>query len=82
MPAPVPAVAPTPELPVVGVPVTPTVVRPAAFLERMQMGPGGARRYRLYMPSLPEGAAPNGLILMLHGCGQNPEDFARGTRMN
>lgn len=73
---------PAPERPVAGVPVTPAVLKPAAFTERMQTGPGAARRYRLYVPTLPEGAAPEGLVLMLHGCGQNPEDFARGTRMN
>lgn len=25
---------------------------------------------------------PRGLVLMLHGCTQNPDDFARGTAMN
>ena len=44
-------------------------------------GTAGARDYRLYVPaSLPDG--PQGLVLMLHGCTQNPEDFAAGTRMN
>ena len=41
----------------------------------------GTRDYRLYVPaSLPEGA--QGLVLMLHGCTQDPDDFACGTGMN
>ena len=34
----------------------------------------------LYRPSVPAAEAP--LVVMLHGCTQDPEDFARGTRMN
>ena len=41
----------------------------------------GARAYRLFVPSSrPEGHA--GLVLMLHGCTQTPEDFALGSRMD
>lgn len=41
----------------------------------------GARRYRLYVPaSASEGL--QGLVVMLHGCTQDPEDFAVGTGMN
>lgn len=41
----------------------------------------GTRRYKLFIPKghqdrqLP-------LLIMLHGCTQSPDDFARGTRMN
>ncbi len=41
----------------------------------------GARRYRLYVPAS-AGDGLQGLIVMLHGCTQNPEDFAAGTDMN
>jgi poly(hydroxyalkanoate) depolymerase family esterase len=41
----------------------------------------GARRYRLYVPAA-AGDGLEGLIVMLHGCTQNPEDFAAGTGMN
>lgn len=41
----------------------------------------GARSYKLYAPAKPS-AGPRPLVLMLHGCTQNPDDFARGTGMN
>lgn len=40
----------------------------------------GARDYRLFVPALAS-ARPAGLVLMLHGCTQTPEDFAAGTRI-
>jgi poly(hydroxyalkanoate) depolymerase family esterase len=50
------------------------------MLSRQFAAEAGARPYRLFVPAnLP--AAP-GLIVMLHGCSQSPEDFAAGTRMN
>lgn len=41
----------------------------------------GSRDYLLYVPPLAAGRRPP-LVLMLHGCGQDPADFARGTGMN
>jgi len=53
----------------------------AEFRDLQHSHPAGARRYRLYVPSTgAEGL--QGLIVMLHGCTQNPEDFAAGTGMN
>ncbi len=43
-------------------------------------GSEGSRRYKLYVPS--KGGSPTRLLVMLHGCTQDPDDFARGTRMN
>lgn len=43
--------------------------------------PAGSRDYRLFVPSPREGG-PVGLVIMLHGCTQSPEDFALGTRMD
>jgi poly(hydroxyalkanoate) depolymerase family esterase len=53
----------------------------ASFLDRRYACAAGARRYRLYVPaSADEGL--RGLVVMLHGCTQTPEDFAAGTGMN
>lgn len=53
----------------------------ARFLDQRYSCAAGARRYRLYVPSTAD-AGLQGLIVMLHGCTQDPEDFALGTGMN
>jgi poly(hydroxyalkanoate) depolymerase family esterase len=41
----------------------------------------GERRYLTYVPASAKDGL-QGLIVMLHGCTQTPEDFAAGSRMN
>src|SRR6478752_851137 len=51
------------------------------FLKRTYSGPAGSLDYRLYVPADHE-QRELALVVMLHGCTQNPEDFALGTKMN
>jgi poly(hydroxyalkanoate) depolymerase family esterase len=54
---------------------------PAQFLGGHFAHRAGARDYRLFVPPRLNDR-PRALIVMLHGCTQNPDDFAKGTRMN
>ena len=42
----------------------------------------GTRDWRLYVPTAAAKGAPLPLVVMLHGCTQDADDFARGTRMD
>jgi poly(hydroxyalkanoate) depolymerase family esterase len=63
-----------------------TVPRGASFKLASYASDQGKRSYKLYIPAKskvgPQPCAPMPLIVMLHGCGQTPDDFAAGTRMN
>jgi poly(hydroxyalkanoate) depolymerase family esterase len=53
----------------------------AAYLARTFTCEAGAREYKIYVPShTNDRKLP--LIVMLHGCTQDPDDFAAGTGMN
>jgi len=45
-------------------------------------GEAGTRRYKLFVPASHDAAKPAPLVVMLHGCTQDPDDFARGSRFN
>lgn len=53
----------------------------ARYLTRTHRSVAGSRGYKLYLPASQKGP-PKGLIVMLHGCKQTPDDFAVGTHMN
>ncbi len=51
------------------------------FIESSFTGAAGTRAFKLFEPAGFEGRALP-LVVMLHGCSQDPDDFAAGTRMN
>jgi poly(hydroxyalkanoate) depolymerase family esterase len=73
----------TDNLPLVveGVPAPAVVPAGGQFVERSYTNQAGTRDYKLYIPSGYVGQAMP-LVVMLHGCTQNPDDFATGTSMN
>jgi poly(hydroxyalkanoate) depolymerase family esterase len=57
-------------------------VGPDSFTTASYSHAGLTRRYKLYSPPRPTTQPPEALVVMLHGCTQNPDDFAAGTGMN
>jgi poly(hydroxyalkanoate) depolymerase family esterase len=57
------------------------IAKGGSFSSRSFSCTAGNRDYKLYVPS-DISQKPRGLIIMLHGCTQNPADFAAGTDMN
>ncbi|KQV79188.1 esterase [Massilia sp. Root351] len=53
----------------------------AQFISGSYTNHAGTRGYKLYIPSTYHGQAMP-LLVMLHGCTQDPDDFAAGTQMN
>ena len=54
---------------------------PGAFTAGTHTHASHTLRYKLYIPSAHDGR-PLPLVVMLHGCTQDPDDFAAGTGMN
>ena len=67
-------------------PTKPRVPRGASFKLASYVSDQGQRSYKLYIPAKSwagtQPCAPMPVVVMLHGCGQTPDDFAAGTRMN
>ncbi|RYH03307.1 PHB depolymerase family esterase [Salipiger sp. IMCC34102] len=63
-----------------GATADPVIPDGAAFETGSYSNAAGRRDYRLYVPAKAD--AVTGVVMMLHGCTQTPEDFAAGTGMN
>jgi poly(hydroxyalkanoate) depolymerase family esterase len=74
----------TPDGALIGPPVPDEPARPGDFVTRSFSCELGTRTYKLYVPASYTHASEERvpLIVMLHGCTQDPDDFAAGTRMN
>ena len=74
-PAPTPRPAPATSAPATGA---------GKFIAGSFTDSNGTRDYKLYIPPAGDGGGGRALplVVMLHGCTQNPDDFAAGTGMN
>ncbi len=55
--------------------------RPGSFEAHVFSNDAGTRAYKVYVPS-GKSDAPRAMMVMLHGCTQDADDFAAGTQMN
>ncbi|MGV3681782.1 MAG: alpha/beta hydrolase family esterase [Acidovorax sp.] len=62
----------------------PSPAQPPGHFTRVAFSRAGAPQdhYYLYVPPGADAGTPMPLVLMLHGCTQDPKDFATGTGMN
>jgi poly(hydroxyalkanoate) depolymerase family esterase len=63
-------------------PVAREVKQGGELTSGVAVAPSGARSYRLYKPPGSTAAERLPLLVMLHGCGQDADEFAAVTRMN
>ncbi len=62
--------------------VSPPLARAGNWVSDKACNDFGCRDYKLWVPARYNGSTPVPLLMMLHGCTQNPDDIAAGTRWN
>jgi len=65
----------------VPLPAGPATIAGGRFVDASLTTAAGARSYKVFVPGAPPQTAMP-LVVMLHGCTQDADDFAIGTRMN
>lgn len=71
------------DLPPVPVPVvTDAAAIHGQFISKEITTKAGTRTYKLYVPASYDVSKPHPLVVMLHGCTQDADNIARGTRLN
>jgi esterase, PHB depolymerase family len=63
-------------------PVVADTLAGGQFVSREISTASGPRRYKLYIPASYDGMKAFPLVVLLHGCTQDPDNVARGTRFN
>jgi poly(hydroxyalkanoate) depolymerase family esterase len=71
-----------PVAPLAGQPAPRAATSRGEFLSGVHSHASLTRQYKLYVPPAARETRPLPLVVMLHGCTQNPDDFAVGTGMN
>jgi poly(3-hydroxybutyrate) depolymerase len=61
------------------IPFNPSPLHASSFISKTA---SDGRVYKLYIPSNYSANTPLPLVIMLHGCTQDPDQFATGTEMN
>jgi poly(hydroxyalkanoate) depolymerase family esterase len=75
-------VAVTPNVPEADISERPVASSAAGrFVDGVFTSDAGSRRWRLWVPAGYDGRTRLPLVVLLHGCTQDPDDIARGTRV-
>ena len=59
----------------------PAVTAAGRFVDGTYTADAGTRRWRLWVPNGYDASRRAALVVLLHGCTQDPDDLARGTRV-
>lgn len=70
------------DLPPMPIPVMSEQLPVGQFIEKEITTKAGTRKYKVYIPSTYDRSKAYPLVVMLHGCTQDADNIARGTKLN